>query len=57
MAIVYTGLGDRESAFQWLEKAYQDRVMRVQELPQPHFDSLRSDARFQGLMRRIGLPL
>jgi TolB-like protein/DNA-binding winged helix-turn-helix (wHTH) protein/Tfp pilus assembly protein PilF len=57
MAIVYTGLGDRESAFQWLEKAYQDRVMRVQELPQPHFDSLRSDARFQVLMRRIGLPL
>jgi hypothetical protein len=56
MAIVYTGLGDRESAFQWLEKAYQDRVMRIQELPQPHFDSLRPDGRFQDLMRRIGLP-
>ena len=56
MAIVYTGLGDRESAFQWLEKAYQDRVMRIQELPQPHFDRLRSDGRFQDLMRRIGLP-
>ena len=50
MAIVYTGLGDRNSAFQWLEKAYQDRAMRLRRLPQPHFDSLRSDTRFQDLM-------
>lgn len=57
IAVVYTGLGDRNAAFQWLEKAYRERTMRIQELPQPHFDSLRSDARFQGLMRRIGLPL
>jgi TolB-like protein/DNA-binding winged helix-turn-helix (wHTH) protein/Tfp pilus assembly protein PilF len=57
VAIVYTGLGDRNSAFQWLEKAYQQRVMRIQELPDPIFDSLRSDARFGDLIRRIGLQL
>jgi TolB-like protein/DNA-binding winged helix-turn-helix (wHTH) protein/Flp pilus assembly protein TadD len=56
IAVVYTGLGDRNSAFQWLEKAYQERTMRIQELPQPIFDSLRSDPRFRDLMRRIGLP-
>ena len=54
-AVVYTGLGDRNSAFQWLEKAYQERTMRIQELPEPLFDSLRSDPRFPDLMRRIGL--
>ncbi len=54
-AVVYTGLGDRDSAFHWLEKAYQERTMRIQELPQPIFDSLRSDPRYHDLMRRIGL--
>ena len=54
-AVVYTGLGDRNSAFHWLEKAYQERTMRIQELPQPIFDSLHSDPRYHDLMRRIGL--
>ncbi len=57
IALVYTGLGDRDSAFQWLEKAYRERTMLIQELPSPLFDSLRSDPRFRDLMRRIGLPL
>jgi TolB-like protein/Tfp pilus assembly protein PilF len=57
IAIVYAGMGDNDSAFAWLEKAYQGRVMRIQELPQPTFDGLRSDARFAPLMQRIGLPL
>jgi TolB-like protein/tetratricopeptide (TPR) repeat protein len=57
MAIIYTGLGDRNSAFQWLEKAYQERTTRIQELSEQLFDSLRSDPRFPDLMKRIGLPL
>ena len=56
LAIIYTALGDRNAAFQWLEKAYQERAMRIQELPDATFDSLRSDPRFRDLMRRIGLP-
>ena len=57
VAVVHTGIGDRDSAFEWLEKAYQERTMRIQELPDPIFDSLRLDARFPDLMRRIGLPI
>jgi TolB-like protein/DNA-binding winged helix-turn-helix (wHTH) protein/tetratricopeptide (TPR) repeat protein len=52
-AIVYTGLGDREMAFRWLETAYSQRVMRIRELNEPHFDSLRGDPRYQDLLRRI----
>ena len=55
-AIVYTGLGEREMAFQWLETAYSERVMRIQELNEPHFDSLRGDPRYEDLLRRIGIP-
>jgi TolB-like protein/DNA-binding winged helix-turn-helix (wHTH) protein len=55
-AVVYTGLGDHEMAFQWLETAYSDRVMRIQELNEPHFDSLRGDPRYEDLLRRIGIP-
>jgi hypothetical protein len=43
-------------AFQWLETAYSDRVMRIQELNEPHFDSLRGDPRYEDLLRRIGIP-
>jgi TolB-like protein/DNA-binding winged helix-turn-helix (wHTH) protein/Tfp pilus assembly protein PilF len=56
IAVIYTGLGDRDSAFAWLEKAYQERASRLGELPDPVFDILRSDPRFQDLMRRLGLP-
>ena|SRR2546430_14860542 len=44
------------SGFQWLEEAYQQRVFRIIELTMPMFDSLRSDPRWQDLVRRIGLP-
>jgi tetratricopeptide (TPR) repeat protein len=57
IAVVYTGIGDRNSAFEWLEKAYRERTMRIQELPDPIFDSLRSDPRFNDLLQRIGLPI
>jgi hypothetical protein len=55
-AIIHTGLGDREMTFHWLETAYSERVMRIQELNEPHFDSLRGDPRFEDLLRRIGIP-
>jgi hypothetical protein len=56
VALVYTGLDERDCAFEWLEKAYQERTMRIQELPDPVFDSLRADRRFADLVRRVGLP-
>lgn len=57
VALIHTGLGDRGSAFTWLEKAYQERTMRIQELGDPVFRSLRADPRFASLMKRVGLPM
>jgi TolB-like protein/Tfp pilus assembly protein PilF len=56
MAVVYQGIGDQDSAFEWFEQAYQQRVFRIIELTFPMFDNLRSDARWQDLVRRVGLP-
>jgi len=56
IAVIHLGLDDRTSGFQWLEEAYQQRVFRIIELTMPMFDSLRSDPRWQDLVRRIGLP-
>ena len=56
-AAVYTGLGDKNQAFLWLNKAYQERTDYLIYLNvEPMADPLRSDARFQDLVRRIGLP-
>jgi TolB-like protein/Flp pilus assembly protein TadD len=54
---IYAALGDKDQAFAWLEKAYEERsdVMTVLE-EERAFDPLRSDPRFQDLLRRIGLP-
>ena len=57
LAIVYAGLGDKDQAFAWLEKASQERYFRVLYLKvDPRFDSLRSDPRFQSLLRRLNFP-
>ena len=56
MAVIYLGLGDRESLFECLEEAYRQRVWRIVEITMPIFDSLRSDPRWQSIVRRIGLP-
>ena len=56
MAILYTGLGDKDRAFEWLDKAYEDRDELMTWLKvDPRLDSLRSDERFTKLMRRVGL--
>jgi TolB-like protein/Flp pilus assembly protein TadD len=57
IALIYTGLGEREQAFAWLEKAYVQRhPYLILIKAEPVFDSLRSDARFAELMRKVGLP-
>jgi len=56
LAVLYGALGEREQAFASLEKAYQAHDLQLQYLGvSPTFDPLRSDPRFQGLMRRVGL--
>jgi tetratricopeptide (TPR) repeat protein len=57
MAKIYTGLREKEKAFEWLEKAYEDRsIVSVGFIKtNPMFDPLRSDPRFAGLLRRTNL--
>ncbi|HJZ66610.1 MAG TPA: protein kinase [Blastocatellia bacterium] len=55
-AVLYTGLGERDQAFQWLERSYQDRANDLINLKiDPLLDNLRSDPRFADLVRRVGL--
>jgi serine/threonine protein kinase/tetratricopeptide (TPR) repeat protein len=57
MAVAFAGLGDRDRAFTWLDKAYEQRdTMLVHVNWDPRFEELRSDPRFPALVRRIGLP-
>jgi len=58
LAAQYAELGDKEQAFTWLERAYQERDPWLpMDLAAPRLDPLRSDARFQDLLHRVGLPL
>jgi TolB-like protein/Tfp pilus assembly protein PilF len=55
IALVYTGLGEKGLALEYLEKACDERFLLLVFLQvEPCFDSLRSESRFQDLMRRIG---
>jgi hypothetical protein len=56
LANIYTALGDKDQAFAWLQKAYDERDDRLMFLKvDPFWDSLRSDPRFSNLVRIIGL--
>ena len=56
IALVYTGLGEKEEAFKWLEEAYKAHDVGFVYLKiDPCLDPLRSDPRFNDLLRRVGL--
>jgi eukaryotic-like serine/threonine-protein kinase len=56
-ALVYAGLGDKDQAFAWLEKAFKARDPIFQTLKVNIFlASLRSDPQYTDLLRRVGLP-
>jgi TolB-like protein/DNA-binding winged helix-turn-helix (wHTH) protein/Tfp pilus assembly protein PilF len=53
---VYIGLGDRDKAFEWMDKSYQERTNGMAWLAVwPGFDSIRDDPRFDMYLRKIGL--
>jgi TolB-like protein/DNA-binding winged helix-turn-helix (wHTH) protein/Tfp pilus assembly protein PilF len=52
----YTRMGDTEQAFDWLEKALQERNRFALEVKSnPIYDNMRSDSRFQASLRKVGL--
>jgi len=56
IALRYLDAGDYDLSIDWLEKAYEEREFGLSGLSGPLWDPLRSDPRFQELLRRIGLP-
>ena len=57
VADIYLGLGEKDKAFEWLEKAYEERFagLAASIKVEPIFDPLRSDPRFADLLRRMNL--
>jgi DNA-binding winged helix-turn-helix (wHTH) protein/TolB-like protein/Tfp pilus assembly protein PilF len=56
VATIYTGLGQKDQAFKWLDKAFDERDIWLMNLRvDPLFKPLRSDGRFTILLQRIGL--
>ncbi|MBK7927177.1 MAG: tetratricopeptide repeat protein [Bryobacterales bacterium] len=55
-ALVHMALGETDAAFTWLERAVEGRDPHILHLPvKPIYDSLRGDARFGALLRKMGL--
>ena len=52
MALVYAGLGQCDSAFEWLDRAYAARDVHLVFLPDPKWDDFREDPRFRRLLER-----
>jgi tetratricopeptide (TPR) repeat protein len=57
VALVHAGLGEKDLAFVWLEKAFAERSHWLVWLRlDPRWDAIRADARFEQLLSRVGLP-
>jgi TolB-like protein/DNA-binding winged helix-turn-helix (wHTH) protein/Tfp pilus assembly protein PilF len=58
MALIHAGLGEKEQALAWLEKAYEDRSFSLVTIGSwKQFDGLHRDSHFQDLLRRISFPI
>ena len=57
LAMIYAGLGRKNEAFQWLQRAYEQRSSNILFLAtDPFWHGIRSDSRYADLVSRIGLP-
>ena len=58
LAMIYFGLGENDQAFEWLDKACEQRSTQLWWIKTiPVLDSVRTDPRFQNILRRMNLPL
>jgi tetratricopeptide (TPR) repeat protein len=56
IASVYVGLKENDRAFDWLERAYEERYeLLISIKTMPNFDPIRTDERFSELLKKIGL--
>jgi tetratricopeptide (TPR) repeat protein len=54
-SLLFLSLGENDKAFEWLERAYDERAEWMIYLSvDPRFDSLRSEPEFRDILRRIG---
>ena len=54
--VIYAGLGEKDKAFEWLGKAFEEHALRLAYVKvEPAYDPLRSDPRFADLLRRMNL--
>jgi hypothetical protein len=58
VGILYGALGDKDEAFAWLNKAYEERdpELTYLKVPNRRFEPLHGDARFLRLIQRVGFP-
>jgi tetratricopeptide (TPR) repeat protein len=57
IAAAYAALGDKDAAFMWLERAFEERSLELTFIGvEPEMDILRADPRFRDLLRRMNLP-
>jgi hypothetical protein len=56
IAVAYAAAGDRDKAIEYLQKGYSDGDDILLWIRYPVFDSMRSDPRYAGLLRRLGVP-
>jgi hypothetical protein len=57
LAVVRARLNEKEMAFEWLEKAFQEHSVWLTYLKiMRYFESLHGDPRFDALVKRIGIP-
>jgi tetratricopeptide (TPR) repeat protein len=57
-AVIYAGLGDKDKAFEYLNKAYEEFNSNMPHFPRrPMFDSLHSDPRYTELLRKMNYPI
>jgi tetratricopeptide (TPR) repeat protein len=56
IATIYAGMGDKDKAFEWLEKAYEEHADFLAYFKvDPRYEGLRSDPRYENIIRKIGL--
>jgi len=56
--LIYVALSEKDEAFHWLERAYQERAPWMAYLKTaPWWDNLRSDPRYYSLLQRMNIPL